>query len=92
MKKSDVEHTAKLAKLKLAEAEVERFARELAPVLQHFEELQRLDTEGIEPLVTPSDIEYWMREDDVERVLAVDEAMANAPDRAGNLFRVPPVV
>ncbi len=92
MKKSDIEHIAKLAKLQLSDQEMERFAGDLTPVLQHFQELNQLDTEGIEPLITPSDIEHWMREDRVVEIMSAEEAIANAPDRAGNLFKVPPVV
>ena len=92
MKKSDIEHIARLAKLKLTDKEIEKFAVELTPVLKYVDQLKELSTEDVEPLITASDIEYWMREDKVERIATAEDAVANAPERAGNLFKVPPVV
>lgn len=92
MKKSDIEHIAHLAKLKLTDQEMEKFAVDLTPVLGHFQELNQLETEGVEPLITASDIEYWMRDDKVERVMSAEDAVMNAPEKVGNLYKVPPVV
>lgn len=92
MKKSDIEHIARLAKLELTEQEMEKFAIDLAPVLKYVDQLKGLATDNLDPLITASDIEYWMREDKVERVTSAEDAVANAPDKAGNLYKVPPVV
>jgi len=92
MKKSDIEHIAHLAKLQLTDEEMEKFAKELGPVLQHFEELSKLDTEDVRPLLTPTEIEYRMREDKVIKTTTAEDAVFNAPERSGNLFKVPPVV
>ncbi len=92
MKKSDIEHIARLAKLKLSDKEIEKFASELAPVLKYVDQLKELPTDDVEPLITASDIEYWMREDKVERISTTEDAVSNAPEKAGNLFKVPPVV
>ncbi len=92
MKKSDIEHIARLAKLKLTDQEIEKFAGELTPILKHFQELAQLDTGNVTPLITASEIEYWMREDKVEKTITAEDTVANAPERVGNLFKVPPVV
>jgi aspartyl-tRNA(Asn)/glutamyl-tRNA(Gln) amidotransferase subunit C len=92
MKKSDIEHIARLAKLELTEQEMEKFAVDLTPVLKYVDQLKELQTDDLEPLITASDIEYWMREDKVERISTTEDAVANAPERAGNLYKVPPVV
>ena len=44
------------------------------------------------PMVTPNEIEQYWRDDRIEHTLSPDEAMKNAPEKEGNLFKVPPVV
>ncbi len=46
----EVEHIAALARIGLGEEEVEKFARELSDVLEHFRELETVNTDGIEPI------------------------------------------
>ena len=61
-------------------------------VIQHFEKISQVDTKGVEPLITPVEIEAFWREDEAKQSFTADEMTANAPARAGNLFKVPPVV
>ncbi len=83
---------AHLARLKLSETEAAAFAQQLGNALQHFEQISKVDTEGVEPLVTPVEIADFWREDIVIQELSAEEIVANAPSRQGNLFSVPPVV
>lgn len=83
---------AHLARLKISDEEAESIAQQLSKVLGHFEEISKIDTKGIEPLVTPSEIESYWRPDQFEKEFSAEEMVSNAPDRAGQLFRVPPVV
>jgi aspartyl-tRNA(Asn)/glutamyl-tRNA(Gln) amidotransferase subunit C len=92
MNKKEVQHIANLAKLQLSDKEVDAFVDQLSPILKYFEDLKKLNTEGVEPLVTASDIEYWMREDVVQPGLGAEGSLKNAPAKIGNLFKVPPVV
>jgi len=92
MNKKDVQHIANLAKLQLTDTEIETYAEQMSRILNYFEELKKLDTKGAEPLITPSDIEYWMREDQVQQGLGAEGSLQNAPSKTGNLFKVPPVV
>lgn len=87
-----IEHISKLARLKITHEEAREYGEQLAKVLAHFEQISKINTENIEPLVTPAEIELFLREDRVNFEVDTDEMMKNAPDRAGNLFKVPPVV
>jgi aspartyl-tRNA(Asn)/glutamyl-tRNA(Gln) amidotransferase subunit C len=90
--KKTVEHVAKLARLAITEAEATEYASQLSKALANFEQIAKIDTTGVEPLITPTEIETYWREDVVAHNLTAEEIVANAPAKAGNLFKVPPVV
>ncbi len=88
----DVEHIAKLARLRLTEEEKLRFQKELGKIIEYFDQLKKLNTDGVPPTTHVVPLENVLRGDVVKPSLPVDEALANAPDRKGNYFRVPKVV
>lgn len=88
----DVKKVASLARLAITESEELLFQKQLSSIMSHFEEISAIDTQNIEPLVTPSEIEVIYRNDEKEIHVSVEEALMNAPERSGNLFKVPPVV
>jgi aspartyl-tRNA(Asn)/glutamyl-tRNA(Gln) amidotransferase subunit C len=92
MDKKSVEKIAQLSRLHVTEKEVETYSETLTMILKHFEELATLKTEGIEPLVTPTQISAHISQDAVQRIVTVEDIMKNAPEKSGNLFKVPPVV
>ena len=87
-----VQKIAKLARLQVSAAEAQEYAQQLSKALGYFEQISSLDTQGVEPLVTPTDMEEILREDIAKKELSAEELLANAPQRTGNLFTVPPVV
>lgn len=87
-----IEHIAKLARLKVSPEEATEYGEQLTKVLAHFQQISKLNTENVEPLVTPSEIEYYLREDEAKASTQTEELLKNAPEKAGNLFKVPPVV
>lgn len=87
-----IEHVAKLARLRITAEEAKEYGEQLAKVLSHFEQISNIDTNDIEPLVTPSEIEFYVRSDEAKHETTTEEILSNAPDKAGNLFKVPPVV
>ena len=87
-----VEHVARLTRLALSEAELERMRAELNSILAHLDTLKALDTEGVEPTSHAVDVFNVMREDAVEPCLSRDAMLANAPDPSGELFRVPRII
>lgn len=87
-----IEHVAKLARLQISELEAQEYSEQLSKALKHFELIAQVPTEGIEPLITPVEIPCYLREDRVENNFTASAMTENAPAKAGNLFKVPPVV
>ena len=90
--REDVLHVARLARLALSDEEVERMRRELDGILGYIDKLSALNTEGVEPTSHAVPLTNVMRDDEPEPSYPRDEMLANAPDRAGELFRVPRII
>jgi aspartyl-tRNA(Asn)/glutamyl-tRNA(Gln) amidotransferase subunit C len=87
--RDEVLHVARLARLELTDEEVERFREQLNAILEAVGKVAELDLADVEPTAHPLDlVNVWAR-DQPRPSLPVDEALANAPDRDGALFRVP---
>ncbi len=84
----EVLHIARLARISLSEADVERFTAQLSGILDHFAALSALDTEGVEATAHPLPLSNVMRADTVAPSLTREEALANAPEQEDGLFRV----
>ena len=89
---SDVEHVARLARLKLSEEEKNLFAGQMGAILGYVEKLKELNTDGIIPTSHAVPMENSFREDAVSLSIGIDKALANAPDRVESFFRVPKVI
>ncbi|MFN3453724.1 MAG: Asp-tRNA(Asn)/Glu-tRNA(Gln) amidotransferase subunit GatC [Pseudobdellovibrio sp.] len=87
-----VRKIAKLAHLKLNDEETMELSSQLSKVIAHFDEISSVDTQNVEPLITATEIEIVLREDKVDKEFSSEEMVANAPEKQGNLFKVPPVV
>jgi len=92
IEKKDVEHVARLTRLELTEAELERMREQLNSILAHLDTLRAVDTEGVEPTSHAVDVVNVMREDDVAPSFPQDAMLANAPDGSGQFFRVPRII
>ena len=90
--KKTVEHIAKLARLKLSDAEAQEYSATLTQVLGHFEQISNIDTKEVEPLITPVEIAQVWRCDESKQEITTEEILQNAPHKTGHLFTVPPVV
>jgi aspartyl-tRNA(Asn)/glutamyl-tRNA(Gln) amidotransferase subunit C len=88
--RDDVLHVARLARLELNDAEVDRFGEQLSAILDAVSKVQELDLEGVPPTSHPLDVVNVWREDEPRPSLPVEEALANAPGRRDDLFEVPP--
>ncbi|MGH7316613.1 MAG: Asp-tRNA(Asn)/Glu-tRNA(Gln) amidotransferase subunit GatC [Candidatus Rokuibacteriota bacterium] len=88
----DVEHVARLARLELSAAEKDRMSRELDDILTYIDKLRALDTTGVEPTSHAVPVTNVMRDDVPWPSLPRAETLANAPDRRGELFRVPRII
>jgi len=87
--KEEVLHVASLARLELSDDEVERFTEQLGVILEAVGKVSELDLTGVEPLSHPLDLVNVWAEDEPRPSLPLEEALANAPERDGNFFRVP---
>jgi aspartyl-tRNA(Asn)/glutamyl-tRNA(Gln) amidotransferase subunit C len=81
----------KLAKLELAPEELDQMQRDLARILAHVEQLDELDTRGIEPTTHVLGLTAPLRPDAVHDVLPAELALRNAPQRRATALVVPQV-
>jgi aspartyl-tRNA(Asn)/glutamyl-tRNA(Gln) amidotransferase subunit C len=86
--REEVLHIARLARISLSEADVERFTAQLSGILDHFAALSAVDTEGVEPTAHPLPLANVMRADEITSSLPVGEALANAPATEDGYIRV----
>jgi aspartyl-tRNA(Asn)/glutamyl-tRNA(Gln) amidotransferase subunit C len=90
--KKDVEEIALLARLALTDEEIARLQRDLGSILGYIETLRELDTSGVEPMTHAVPMDCPLRDDGTGPSLEVDEALAAAPRRDGDLFAVPHIL
>jgi aspartyl-tRNA(Asn)/glutamyl-tRNA(Gln) amidotransferase subunit C len=83
-----VRHVAELARLGLKDEELEALTSELSSILEYIDQLEQLDTAAIAPTAQVGELVDVMRGDEVRPSLDPEEALANAPSREGNYFRV----
>jgi aspartyl-tRNA(Asn)/glutamyl-tRNA(Gln) amidotransferase subunit C len=82
-------HVAKLARLKLTDDEVEKMTGELSNILEHVEQMEALDLEGVEPTSHVVALENVLRKDVPRESLPRERALEQAPDATDDGFRVP---
>ncbi len=88
----DIDHVARLARLDLTEDEIELFQHQLGAVLERAQRIQQLPLDDLPPTAHPIDLSNIWRPDVVEPPPPPDVILENAPDREGNLFRVPRIL
>lgn len=86
-----VEHIAHLARLNLTEEEKERFQQQLSGILNHFEELQAVDTSEVTENAGLGLLQSSLREDETASSLELQKILQNAPDSDSRQFKIPPV-
>ncbi len=85
----DVRYVAKLARLRVDEAEVERMTGELAKILAHIDKMSELDITGVPPTAHVLDVQNVTRPDKPLPSIPREEALRNAPAVSEDCFRVP---
>lgn len=75
----DINYVSNLANLKLTDAERKTFVLQLTDILNYFEQLRKLNTDGIEPIGHITGLENVTREDAPAPSLSQEEALKNAP-------------
>ncbi|MDN3568324.1 Asp-tRNA(Asn)/Glu-tRNA(Gln) amidotransferase subunit GatC [Paeniroseomonas aquatica] len=87
-----VRRIASLARIRLKESELGQAQAELNGILGWIEQLQAVDTDGIEPMAGGGAVALRPRPDAVTDGGQAERVLANAPDRQGEYFGVPKVV
>jgi aspartyl-tRNA(Asn)/glutamyl-tRNA(Gln) amidotransferase subunit C len=87
--RAQVTHVARLARLALDDAELERMAAELSDVLDHVERIRELDLSGVQPTSHAVDLAGVMRADEPRPSLPRDVILAAAPEPVDGGFGVP---
>jgi aspartyl-tRNA(Asn)/glutamyl-tRNA(Gln) amidotransferase subunit C len=88
--RDEVVHVARLARLELTDEELDRFAGQLDAILEAVGKVSELDLSEVEPTLHPLALVNVLAKDEPRPSLDVEEALANAPDREDDAFRVPP--
>ena len=88
--REQVLHVAHLARLALTEEELERLLGQLDAILDAVSKVSELDLSDVPPTSHPLDLVNVLAEDEPHPSLPRDEVFANAPERDGDAFRVPP--
>ena len=88
----DVEYVAKLAHLHLDETEKKDMETKLGSILGYMQQLQQIDTTGVEATTHVLPLANVFREDIVGETLDTEKALAQAPERDGNYYTVPKIL
>ena len=89
----DTVHTiARLARLSIADEQVDKYASELSTILDLVAQMEAVDTDGIEPMTHPFDATLRLREDTVTQDNQRDKFQAVAPEAEQGLYLVPKVI
>ena len=84
----EVRHVAALARLGMTDAEMGLMRDQLSNILESFDVLGQVDTDGVEPTRHSVDVDSVMRDDEVRDSLPREDVLANAPSKEGDFVRV----
>jgi aspartyl-tRNA(Asn)/glutamyl-tRNA(Gln) amidotransferase subunit C len=87
-----VRRIARLARIKITDAEAKALEKELSGILDWVKQLDEVDTKGVEPMTRVTPMQLKMRADEVTDGGIAHDVVANAPVRKDHFFVVPKVV
>ncbi len=90
--REEVVHVAHLARLNLSEGELVKMTEQLDTILSYFDKLSELDTDNVVPTTHAHKSVNAFREDKVIESLSREDALANAPEDNGEMFKVPRII
>lgn len=90
--KEQVKDVANLRRLEILEQEAEMFTEQLSSIIKFAEQLNEIDTDGIEPTTHVLDLKNVMRKDEPRQWITREDALKNAPDQQDGQFRVPSIL
>jgi aspartyl-tRNA(Asn)/glutamyl-tRNA(Gln) amidotransferase subunit C len=92
LSREEVEKVSLLARLQLTDEEVDKMATQLGQIIDYFELLNELDTQGVEPMAHAVELRNVFADDEPGTSLPRDLALSNAPKRDDECYRVPAVL
>jgi len=91
--REDVQHLAQLSSLALSDQEVDNLRKDIAGILDYVDQLQELDTTGVDPTYQVTDLENVWRDDVIDDYgIDRDDLIAIAPDSSNGQIKVPKVL
>ncbi|APP10764.1 glutamyl-tRNA amidotransferase [Lactobacillus delbrueckii subsp. delbrueckii DSM 20074 = JCM 1012] len=87
-----IKHVATLAQLEFSEEELAKFTSQMRKILEMAEELQAVDTTGVEETVQVVDRDTVFREDVPEKWQTREEMLKNVPDKSNGFVKVPVII
>ena len=90
--REEVQKVALLARLQLTDAELETMTNQLGSIVAYVQQLEELDADEVEPMAHAAELVNVFADDEVRPSLPREQALANAPKRDNQCFRVPAVL
>lgn len=92
LSREEVEKVALLARLQLTEGELDTMTTQLGAIVAYIQQLDELDTDNVQPMAHAAELTNVFADDEVRPSLPREQALANAPKRDTECFRVPAVL
>ena len=89
---AEVRHIALLARIGMTDEDVDNMRHDLSNIMDQFDVLNQVDTDGVEPTGHSVDVTSVMREDTARASLPKEDVLANVPNREGDRIRVKAVL
>jgi aspartyl-tRNA synthetase len=90
--REEVDHVAKLARLKLSDSEAEQYKGDLNSILDYVDTLRELNTDNVPPMSHVLDIKNVWRDDKPKKDKDTESLLKNAPSREKDFFKVPKIL
>jgi aspartyl-tRNA(Asn)/glutamyl-tRNA(Gln) amidotransferase subunit C len=92
LEQDEIEKIAELARIRIADGQIGEITRRITDILSMVDQLQAIDTEGVEPMSSPLDATQVLRQDEVTQSNSRDAFQAIAPAVESGLYLVPKVI
>ena len=87
-----IEKLASLSKLSFTKEELDLISKDMSKMVDFINQLDEIDTEGVEPLIHLNEEFNNWREDEIKEMLDLKEALSNSPIKDGTYFKLPKVL
>jgi len=87
-----IEKLASLSKLKFTKEELNLISKDMSKMVDFINQLDEIDTEGVEPLIHVNEGFNNWREDEIREMLDQKEALSNSPIKDSTYFKLPKVL